>query len=87
VITLADSPAAEPKNSPRAGAKSPVDMPCRYISGNTSDTFGLLRHHGATIELRNRIRSPLSGSTRRSSTRGARIGSIPAAVMSVRGRA
>ena len=87
VITDGDSPAADPKNSVSAGAKSPVDMPCRYSSGSTSDTFGLLRHHGATIELRNRIRSPLSGSTRRSFTRGARISTAPAAVVIVRGRA
>ena len=29
VITDGDNPAAEPKNSPSAGAKSPVDRPCR----------------------------------------------------------
>lgn len=46
VITDAESPAAEPKNSPRAGAKSPELIPCSYINGNTSDTFGPLRHHG-----------------------------------------
>ena len=71
VITDADSPAAEPKNPASAGAKSPLDMPCRYISGSTSVTFGLLRHHGGTIELRNRHRSPVSSSTRLSFTRGA----------------
>ena len=46
-------------------------MPCRYISGSTSATFGHLRHHGGRIELRNRHRSPVSSSTRRSFTRGA----------------
>ena len=39
-------------------------MPCRYINGSTSATFGLLRHHGGRIELRNRHRSPVSSSTR-----------------------
>ena len=34
-------------------------MPCRYISGSTSATFGLLRDHGGRIELRNRHRSPV----------------------------
>ena len=29
VITEEESPAAEPKNPSRAGAKSPVDSPCR----------------------------------------------------------
>ncbi len=59
VITDADSPAADPKNPSSAGAKSPLDMPCRYSSGSTSVTFGDLRAHGGTIEL-NRIRSPVS---------------------------
>ena len=53
MITEAESPAAEPKNSARAGAKSPEDMPCRYISGSTSVTLGLRRHHGVRIWLRN----------------------------------
>ena len=53
-------------------------MPCRYISGSTSATFGLLRHHGGRIALRNRARSPVTGSTRRSSTRGARTSIAPA---------
>ena len=39
----ADSPAPEPKNSPRAGAKSPVDRPRRYSTGRTSVTLGDLR--------------------------------------------
>ena len=46
VITEADSPAAEPKNSSRAGAKSPELMPCRYISGSTSATLGDFLAHG-----------------------------------------
>ena len=53
-MTDADRPAAEPKNSPSAGAKSPLDIPCRYISGSTSATLGLLRHHGGTMAERNR---------------------------------
>ena len=59
VITDADRPADEPKNPPSAGAKSPLDMPARYINGNTSVTFGDLRHHGGTIELLNW--QPLTG--------------------------
>ena len=54
LIADADSPAAEPKNSSNAATKSPVDNPCRYSSGNTSLTFGLLRHHGGRITDRNR---------------------------------
>src|SRR4051794_4218075 len=61
-------------------------MPCRYINGNTSDTFGLLRAHGVRIELRNRNRSPAS-STRLSFTRGAVTSIGPAAVVTVRGTA
>src|SRR6516164_4202835 len=56
VITDELSPAAEPKNPSNAGTKSPELMPCRYMSGNTSATFGLLRHHGGLIEL-NRARA------------------------------
>ena len=87
VITDDDRPAALPKNSASAGAKSPVDSPCRYSSGSTSLTFGDLRHHGGTIDERNRLRSPVSASTRRSLTRGARISTRPAAVVIERGRA
>ena len=72
VITEAESPAAEPKNSSSAGTKSPELIPCRYISGSTSATLGDLRAHGGRIELRKRIVPPVSSSTRRSSTRGAR---------------
>ena len=67
VITDGDSPAARAEELARAPARSHrVDRPCRYSNGSTSDTLGLLRHHGGTIELLNRARSPVSGSTRRS---------------------
>ena len=87
VITDGDNPALDPKNSVSAGAKSPVDRPCRYSNGSTSATFGLLRAHGGTIDDLNRCFSPVSSSTRRSFTRGAsiRIGPDPVAI--VRGRA
>jgi hypothetical protein len=71
VITEADGPAAEPKNSSIAGTKSPEDRPCRYSSGSTSATFELFRHHGGRISDRKRTRSPVAGSTRLSLTRGA----------------
>jgi hypothetical protein len=87
VITAADNPAAEPKNAASAGTKSPVDSPCRYNSGSTSATFGLRRHHGGKITDRNRTRPPVAGSTRRSSTRGARTLTAPAAVVTCRWRA
>jgi len=50
VITEADNPAAAPKNPSRAGAKSPVESPCRYNSGKTSVTFGDRRRQGGAIE-------------------------------------
>ena len=78
VITDADSPAELPRNWPSAGTKSPVDSPCRYSSGNTSVIFGVLRHHGGRIAEENLARSPVSGSTRRSLTRGARTSTAPA---------
>ena len=44
VIVAADRPAAEPRNCPNAGTKSPDDSPCRYSSGSTSlDLRGLAR--------------------------------------------
>lgn len=49
--------------------------------------MGLVRHHGGTIELLNAALAPVSGSTLRSSTRGARISTAPATVVMVRGRA
>src|SRR5664280_2831011 len=79
-MTDAESPAAEPKNSSSAGAKSPELMPCRYISGSTSATLGDFRAQGGRIELRKRIFSPVNSSTRRSSMRGARTGTAPAPV-------
>jgi hypothetical protein len=85
VITDADSPALDPKNSSNAGTKSPLDSPCRYSSGSTSVTFGERRHHGGRIAERNRRRCPLASSTRRSSTRGARTSTAPAAVVTCRG--
>jgi hypothetical protein len=42
--------------------------------------LGLLRHHGGRITERNRARWPVTGSTRWSSTRGARTATAPAAV-------
>jgi len=83
-MAAADSPAAEPKNPSNAGTKSPVDRPCRYNSGSTSATLGLLRHQGGKITERNRTRSPLTRSVRRSSTRGARTGIAPAALITWR---
>ena len=75
VITDADSPAAAPKKPSSAGMKSPELIPCRYSKGSTSATFGLLRHHGGRMTLRNLALVPVTGSTRRSSTRGAATGS------------
>jgi hypothetical protein len=83
-MAAADSPAAEPKNPANAGTKSPVDRPCRYNSGNTSATLGLLGDQGGKITERNRTRSPLTRSVRRSSTRGARTGIAPAALITWR---
>ena len=85
VITGADSPAELPRNWPSAGAKSPEDSPCRYSSGNTSVIFGVLRHHGGRIAEENRARSPVSGSVRRSLTRGTVTSTAPALVSTSRG--
>jgi hypothetical protein len=49
VITEEDRPAPVPRNWPSAGAKSPEDSPCRYSSGSTSLTCGVLRAHGGRI--------------------------------------
>ena len=87
MITDADRPAAEPKNSSSAGAKSFELIPCRYINGSTSATFGDLRAHGGMIELRNRRRSPVASSTRRSFTLGARTSTGPAPVTTWRASA
>src|ERR1035441_8912045 len=66
-----DSPALLPRNWPSAGTKSPDDSPCRYSSGSTSLTWGVLRAHGGRIAEENRIRCPVPGSVRLSFTRGA----------------
>jgi hypothetical protein len=84
VITGPDSPAADPRNWPRAGTKSPDDRPCRYSSGSTSVTFGVLRAHGGKIAEANRLRSPVPGSARLSLTRGAVTSTAPALVSTSR---
>jgi hypothetical protein len=84
VITDEDRPAAEPRNWPSAGTKSPDDRPCRYSSGSTSPTCGVLRAHGGKIAEENRARSPVSGSVRLSFTRGAVTCTAPALVSTVR---
>jgi hypothetical protein len=85
VIVAADRPAALPRNSPRAGTKSPLDSPCRYSSGSTSVIFGVFRAHGGRIAEENRRRSPVSGSVRLSLTRGAVTSTAPALVTTWRG--
>jgi hypothetical protein len=85
VIVAADSPLVEPKNCPSAGPKSWLDSPCRYNNGNTCSTCGVLRAHGGKIADENRARSPVSGSTRLSFTRGACTSIAPAAVVTSRG--
>ena len=72
MIVDADNPLALPRNCPNAGTKSPLDSPCRYSSGSTSAIFAVLRAHAGRIAEENRCRSPVSGSTRLSLTRGAR---------------
>ena len=84
VIVEADSPFALPRNCPRAGTKSPDESPCRYSSGSTPPIFGVLRAHGGKIDDKNRCRSPVSGSTRLSLTRGAVTSTAPALVVTVR---
>src|SRR6266567_2003291 len=63
--------AGEPRNWPSAGTKSPQDRPCRYSSGSTSVTFGVLRAQAGRIAEENRARCPVTGSVRLSFTRGA----------------
>ena len=82
-----DSPACVPRNCPSAGTKSPLDRPCRYSSGSTSLTCGVLRAHGGRIAELNRFRSPVAGSVRMSFTRGAVTSTAPALVSTVRGSA
>ena len=74
----ADSPASDPKNPSSAGAKSPVERPRRYRTGNTSPTLGDRRAYLGKIYELNRCPS------RPSLTRGARTLSAPAPVTSVR---
>ena len=76
-----------PRNWPSAGAKSPLDSPCRYSSGSTSVTCGVLRAHGGSSAEENRTRSPVAGSVRLSLTRGAVTSTAPALVSTVRGSA
>ena len=84
VIVEADRPLVLPRNCPRAGTKSPDESTCRYSSGSTSPIFGVLRAHGGKIDDENRCRSPVSGSTRLSLTRGAVTSTAPALVVTVR---
>ena len=46
VITDADSPAADPKNSPNAGAKSPRSCRAGTSAATPRPPSGLFRHHG-----------------------------------------
>src|SRR5271165_2473278 len=87
VIVEEDRPALVPRNWPSAGTKSPEDKPCRYSSGSTSLTCGVLRAHGGKIAEENRIRPPAAGSVRLSLTRGAVTSTAPALVTTVRGTA
>ncbi len=84
MITAADSPAADPRNWPSAGTKSPLDSPCRYSNGSTSVIFGVFRTHGGKIADENRIRSPVAGSARLSLTRGTVTSTAPALVSTSR---
>lgn len=80
VIVTADRPAPLSKNCSIAGAKSWLDSPCRYNNGSTSATLGDLRAQAGRIAEANRCRSPVTGSTRLSLTRGATTGTAPAPV-------
>jgi hypothetical protein len=84
VITGPDRPAPEPGNWPSAGTKSPGDRPCRYSSGSTSVTFGVLRAQAGKTAEANRCRSPVTGSVRLSFTRGAVTWTAPALVSTSR---
>ena len=87
-IELDDSPeASSPSRSLSAGPKSPVESPCRYRIGSTSVTFGDRRAYAGRIRELNRLRSPVSSSTRLSLTRGARIGTVPDPTVTLRSRA
>ena len=83
-MVAADRPAPEPRNCSSAGPKSLVDSPCRYSSGSTSATCGDFLAHAGRIAEENRTRSPVASSVRLSLTRGARTGTVPAAVITSR---
>jgi len=57
------------RGAAKAEAKSPELMPWRYTRGRTSASLGDLRAHGGTMAERDRHRSPVTSSIRRSSTR------------------
>jgi hypothetical protein len=84
-MVAADKPALEPRNCSNAGPKSELDRPCKYSNGNTSASCGDFRDQAGRIAEENRLRSPVTSSTRRSSTRGCRTGTAPAAVVTSRG--
>jgi hypothetical protein len=83
-MVAADSPWPVPRNCSNAGAKSLVDRPCRYSSGNTSLTCGDFLAHAGRIADENRIRCPVISSVRLSLTRGCFTGTTPAAVITSR---
>src|SRR6266571_8646445 len=87
LITGADRPVPVPRNWASAGPKSPEDRPCRYNSGSTSVTWGVLPAHGGKIAEENRARPPAAGSVRLSFTRGAVTSTAPALVSTVRASA
>jgi hypothetical protein len=84
VIVAADNPWLVPKNCSNAGAKSLVDRPCRYGSGNTSAVCGDFGAQAGRIAEENRHRCPVASSMRSSLTRGARTVTAPAAVVTSR---
>jgi hypothetical protein len=84
VIVAADNPWLVPRNCSNAGAKSLVDRPCRYSSGNISAICGDFRAQAGRIAEENRHRCPVASSMRLSLTRGARTVTAPAAVVTSR---
>jgi hypothetical protein len=85
MTTAADRPDPLPRKLSSAGTKSWLDNPCRYSSGSTSLIFGDLRHQAGRIAEANRLRSPVTSSTRLSLTRGATTSTAPAEVSTRRG--
>lgn len=77
VMLFAESPDSLPKDPSKAGAKSPLESPCKYGRGKTSETFGERRMYGGSMELEKRLLRP-SSSLLRSSTLGARTFTAPA---------